>query len=181
MHLEIHRGFSSTRSNAKVCVLHCINVKVVLKLVCKWSNINLVSPYSCILLLKEETSRSGLKYILVVDSYRNYKFICFYNKTYGLKAVSEDPLDCLQVPEIHSNLLEVERMDHYLFYDQTLTTSCGIANIIAFLLCFFSIRCWLSECSHTSFSTKVFNCCRLKCSALSHKQYRFSQHAGVFF
>ena len=23
--------------------------------------------------------------------------------------------------------------------------------------------------------------CRLKCSALSHKQYCFSQHAGVFF
>ena len=31
------------------------------------------------------------------------------------------------------------------------------------------------------FSTKVFTCCRLQCSALTHRQYCFSQDAGVFF
>ena len=93
--LEIHWGFSLTRFHAKVCVLPCINVKIVLKLACKWSNIILVTHSSCILLLKEETSRS----------------------------------------EIFISLMEEERMDHYLFYDLTLTTSCGMANILAFLMC----------------------------------------------
>ena len=56
-----------------------------------------MSLYSCILLLKEETSRSGLKCLLVVDSYCNYGFIWFYIKQYDLKGVQEDLLDCLQV------------------------------------------------------------------------------------
>ena len=40
----------------------------------------------------------------------------------------------VQVPEIHISLMEDERIDHYLFYDLTLTTSCGMANIV---LCVF--------------------------------------------
>ena len=78
------------------------------------------------------TSRSVLKYLLVVDSYRNNGFICFYIKTNGLKAIQEDPLNCLQVPEIRISLMEEERMDPFLFYDLTLTTSYGKANISFF-------------------------------------------------
>ena len=64
-----------------MCELHCINVKVVLKLACKYE---------------------------------------------------KDPLDCLQVPEVHICLMKDERMDHYLFYDLTLTTSCVMANVLVF-------------------------------------------------
>ena len=50
------------------------------------------------------------------------------------------------------------------------------------MVCVFNSRCWLlSECSHNRFSRKVFICCCVKCSALSHKHYCFSQAAGVFF
>ena len=94
--------------------------------------------WKCILLLKEETSRTGLKYLLVGDSFHKYRFIWFYIKTDGLKASQEDPLDCFQVPEIYISLMEEERMDPFLFYDLTLTTSCGMANIIPCLMFVFN-------------------------------------------
>ena len=101
----------------------------------------------------------------MVDSHRNNGFIWGgrgYIKTYGLKAVQENLRDCvqenlrdcLQVPQIYINLMEEERIDHYLFYELTLTTSCGKANILAYLMCVLALDTGYSLNVHIIFFHK---------------------------
>ena len=113
----------------------------------------------------------------MVDSHRNNGFTWGgrgYIKTYGLKAVQENLRDCLQVPQIYINLMEEERIDHYLFYELTVTTSCGKANILAYLMCVLALDTGYSLNVHIIFFHKSLY-------LMPSKMFCSAPNAGVFF
>ena len=128
MHMEL---LWSVSSYVKVCAFYFINVKEVGPTSVSRTD----TIYCCILLVKEETSRSRLEDLTVVDYYHYCRFIWGrggggYIQEDGSNIIQKYPID--RPREIHISLMKEECMDDYLVYDLALTTSCGMANVLAF-------------------------------------------------